>query len=114
MIFSVGDHIQQIISGEKTQTRRKSNWYKLGMTYSIQPGRTKSGISEGKIMIIEKRIESHRNLSGKVFVISQEDALAEGGYTPEQFEELYSKMYPGWPVRLAYTFKFIPTKEVEG
>jgi len=109
MIFSVGDHIQQIINGTKTQTRRKSSWYVVGKTYSIQPGRTEPGIPEGRILITNKMTESRLYLTG--LRISRADALAEGGYGPEQFEKLYSQMDRGWGVRWAYTFKFIPTEE---
>lgn len=107
MIFSIGAHIEQIKNGEKTQTRRKSPSYLLGQTYAIQPGRTKPGIQEGRIMITRK-IEEWRL---DEVIISESDALAEGGYTPVQFESLFRRMYPEWVRRYAYTFKFIPTKE---
>lgn len=110
MIFSVGDHIQQIISGEKTQTRRKSGYYTVGQTYSIQPGRTKPGIPEGRILITNKR-EEWRLDEG---IISESDAQAEGGYTPSQFEELYIRMDKLWARRYAYTFRFVPNEEGEG
>jgi len=103
MIFSVGDHIQQIIDGTKTQTRRSSDQFIVGRTYAIQPGRSKLGIHEGRILITEKRIE----IVSLYNRISASDAQAEGGYTPEQFEELYSEIYPGWNFRYAYTFRFI-------
>lgn len=109
MIFSVGDHIKQIIVGEKTQTRRASSYYKINRTYSIQPGRTKPGIPEGRILITDKRTEYF----WRDKPISQEDAQAEGGYTPRQFEKLYRRMDQSWNVRYAYTFKFIPTEEAE-
>ena len=107
MIFSFEDHVQQIISGKKTQTRRKSDWYQVGQTYSIQEKRAKPAIPEGRILITHKRIEEPR------LRISSDDALAEGGYDPGQFEALYSQMYPGWDIRYAYTFEFKPTKETE-
>lgn len=103
MIFSVDKHIQQIISGEKTQTRRKSGTYMVGKKYSIQPGGRQPGIPEGRILITKKRSEFQPN------VISKEDAEAEGGYSPERFEALYHLMDRGWTVRYAYTFRFVPT-----
>jgi hypothetical protein len=106
MIFSVGNHVQQIIAGEKTQTRRRSGGYIVGKTYSIQPGRTKQGSSEGRILITDKRTESSA-------CISVEDAKAEGGYTPYEFEKLYKRMDYSWQKRYVYTFRFIPTKEAE-
>ena len=104
MIFSVSNHVQQIISGEKTQTRRDSNYYKVGRSYAIQSGRNKPGIPEGRVLITDKRVET-------IPFISVEDAKAEGGYSPAEFEILYRRMYPKWPTRYAYTFKFIPTEK---
>ena len=101
MIFSK-DHIKQIIARTKTQTRRKSPAYRVGRTYAIQPGR-KMGILEGRILITRKREEKY--LDGGISVV---DALAEGGYTPGQYETLFSNMYPDWIVRYAYAFEFIP------
>ena len=100
MIFSK-DHIKQIIAGTKTQTRRKSPAYRVGRSYAIQPGR-KMGILEGRILITRKREEKY--LDGGISVA---DALAEGEYTPGQFETLFSNMYPDWIVRTAYTFVFL-------
>ena len=105
MIFSEGNHIQQIIYGIKTQTRRASNKYQIGKTYSIQPCRTCKGIKEGRILITDKRLE-HRIFTGHS--ISEEDALAEGGYTQQEFYYLYKKIHPMWMERYVYTFKFIP------
>ena len=101
MIFSK-DHIKQIIAGTKTQTRRRSPLYRVGRTYSIQPGRTKKGIPDGHILITRKREEKY--LDGGISVA---DALAEGEYTPGQYETLFANMYPGWIVRTAYTFRFL-------
>ena len=101
MIFAIGKHIELIIKGLKTQTRRSSDRYKVGKLYSIQPGRTKKGITEGKIRIIDKTREVWP------FTIRPDDAKAEGGYTPEEFEELYEKLHPEWDERMAYTFRFV-------
>ena len=106
MIFSVSNHVQQIVSGEKTQTRRESNWYKVDTSYAIQSGRNKPGIPEGRVLITSKVTETYSPIR-----ISREDALAEGGYNHEAFEMLYRRMYPEWPVRYAYTFKFIPNEK---
>lgn len=101
MIFSVGNHVDLIIKGEKTQTRRKSSLYRLGKTYAIQRGRTQKGIIEGRIIIIKKRIETSPKL------ISLEDSKAEGNYDPEEFEKLYTTLYPNWVIRWVYTFRFL-------
>lgn len=116
MIFSIADHVKQVIGGTKTQTRRSSGRYQVGKLYSIQPKRTAKGISEGKIKIVVKAEEWKRekdlDLGQLIFhwggKISVEDAKAEGGYTPEEFEGLYEKLHPNWRVRWAYTFKFVP------
>jgi len=105
LIFAKADHIKQIIEGSKTQTRRSSNRYRVCQTYAIQPGRTKPGIKVGRILITECRVE-HRGQT-----ISAEDALAEGSYTPSQYEDLYEQMYPGWETRYVYVFKFLPEVE---
>lgn len=103
MIFSIGNHIEMIKSGQKTQTRRQSDYYKVGYSYSIQPGRRKAGIAEGRIKITNK-VKEYSTCS----VISGKDAWDEGRYTPLKFEELYSRMYSGWFVRWAYTFEYVP------
>lgn len=103
MIFGIDTHIQQIIDGTKTQTRRGSGCFVVGRTYAIQPGRGKFGIEAGRILITAK-IPEIVSLYNR---ISASDAQAEGGYTPEQFEELYSEIYPGWLVRFVYIFRFI-------
>lgn len=108
MIFSVGNHVQLIQKGQKTQTRRDSDRYEVGKTYAIQPCRTCKAIKEGRIMIIDKKWEM-----GFVHPV---DAKAEGGYRVDEFEELYEKLHPFWYKRWAYTFRFIPNLKlaVEG
>ena len=111
MIFSVGDHIELIISGEKTQTRRRSGGYTVGGTNAIQPGRSQRGIPEGRILIVAKRVEERRSDG---YSISVEDALAEGGHSQAEFERLYERMDYAWEKRFVYTFEFVPTGEVDG
>ncbi|NVM24171.1 MAG: hypothetical protein HWN68_20625, partial [Desulfobacterales bacterium] len=79
----------------------RSSDLRLGQFYSIQPTRTSKGISDGKIWIIGKLKET-RGLQP----ISEIDAKAEGGYTPEEYERLYEKMHPNWRERTAYHFVF--------
>ena len=103
MIFSIGDHIKQIIDGTKIQTRRQSDRYQVGQLLAIQPGRGKKGISVGKIKITRKWMEDmHYDY------ISNTDALAEGGYDAVEYEELYRKMYGLWNQRWAYEFVYVP------
>ena len=102
MIFSIDDHIEQIKAGTKTQTRRPSARYIVGRKYAIQSGRGQPGIKDGKILIIDKIVETKP--FDKIF---RQDAKAEGGYSPEEYEELYEKMYPGWVERYVYQFQYI-------
>ena len=111
MIFSKSNHIEQIISGEKTQTRRLGRQYNVGQTYAIQPGRGKHGIPGGRVLIIERWEEWSDDDLGD-YPISEKDALAEGGYTSSEYEALFEKMYPEWRIkyawRTAYEFAFVP------
>ena len=106
MIFSIADHIDLIKRGLKTQTRRPTDRYTTFKSYAIQPGRGKKGIPEGRILILRKWRES---FSGKHGLISERDATAEGGYSPELFKNLYETMYPNWETRLVYKFQYIPS-----
>jgi len=106
MIFNVEGHIEKIIMGEKTQTRRTSSKYEVGKFYSIQPGRTKPADKRGKILITHKWVETKP-------YIHPIDAAAEGGYTLEEYEELYSKLNSNWVTRNCYEFEFWPTSMIE-
>ena len=112
MIFSLADHIEQIKAGTKTQTRRPSNRYQVDRLYAIQPGRGKPGIPDGKILITAKAEEykTEPPIWGRIL---KWQAEAEGGYTPEEYEELYESMYPGWEKRYAYLFEYFTTEELE-
>ena len=112
IIFSLADHIEQIKAGTKTQTRRPSDKYKPAKLYAIQPGRRKPGIPDGKILIRAKIIEI-KTPSPIWYYVLDADAQAEGGYTPESYEKLYEKMYPGWEKRYAYLFEYFTTEEIE-
>ena len=103
MIFAIEGHIEQIISGKKQETRRKSDKYKVGVLYTIQPKMYASGIQIGKIEIIGKKMEYRRNGD-----ISAHAARKEGGYTPKKFEKLYAELYPKWKKRTVYKFKYRP------
>jgi len=93
MIFSIGDHIQQIIDGTKTTDRWNSDIKcKVGEFYPIRLG---------KIEILKLKKEFRRNGP-----ISAYDAKKEGSYTPKKFEKLYEKMHPKWKKRTVITFKF--------
>jgi len=102
MIFPSVEDVNKIIKGTKTQTRRKTPIYNIGETYSISVGR-QPGISDGKIRVIDKRIEKYSDGG-----ISVSDARAEGGYSPGTFESFFQNRNPRWIVRYAYTFEFVP------
>lgn len=109
MIFNVRGHIEQILMGEKTQTRRRCEYhspprYDIGKTYAIQPRRGKKAIPFGRILITESTLETE-NIR---VTISKEDAKAEGGYTPDEYEVLFKKINPKWKARWAYKFVFVP------
>lgn len=108
MIFSVDGSIEKIKLGTKTQTRRPTDRYQVGKDYAIQPGRTKPGIPDGRIKILDFWEEF--NCVEYEDEITWSDAKAEGGYNQVAFGELYQKMYPTWTTRYAYEFKFIPSE----
>lgn len=113
MIFSVDGSIQKIIDGTKTQTRRPTDRYQVGKDYAIQPGRGKKAIPEGRIRILRKGFEA-QGIGGNPpwpfpYDTTPQEASAEGGYTPQEFEALYEELYPSWRTRWAYTLEFIPS-----
>lgn len=107
MIFSVDGSIEKIKNHTKKRTRRPTDRYQVGKTYAIQPGRTKPGIPEGRIQILAKWEEWKRI---PVDLVDSHEAKVEGGYIPEEFEELYEKMYPNWTERWAYVIDYIPSE----
>jgi hypothetical protein len=110
MIFAVPGHIERIKARTKTETRRRQALnYKKGRLYSIQPKRTAKGIPDGKILVLNKILE----LKEKDYPISVESALAEGCYTPEEYEKLYEKLNPGWNNRTAIKFSYVPTWKLQ-
>jgi len=127
MIFNVKGHIQKIISGEKTQTRRSSNRRKKDRVYTVQYNRGKKGIPEGKIIISMVHREWKSELSDipehaqfarswrrmeSGYPISKHNAKAEGGYTTFEYEELYEELFPNWTERYAYFFMFMTREEL--
>ncbi len=108
MIFQ-GRHIEQIKRGEKTQTRRLNGRYLEGHTYCIQFGYGTRGVPGLRIKITGKKWEPGPfNIPANQ--ISKEDARAEGGYTVEEYEQLFHELYPACKKqRVAYTFEVIRT-----
>jgi hypothetical protein len=95
-------HIEMIRNGTKTQTRRPTDRYQVGKSYAVQPGRGKTGIPGLRILITNKWVEFK-----SARWILWEEAKDEGDYTPEEYEQLYETMYPGWVSRWAYLFKVV-------
>lgn len=110
IIFSVPGHVEKIKAGVKTQTRRvprpndhlengvlykgKQTWYAVGHESGIRGER--NGKLIGYILIADLSLEDVTPTS----YISEADAWAEGGYTPEQYENVWRDLNP----KLAGTF----------
>lgn len=113
MIFSVADHVEQIVNGTKTQTRRDSGKYEVGRTYAIQPGRTKPADPRGRILITHNWLEHSTTSDGEIFQIHPIDAEAEGGYGVDEYEKLYDQLHPEWKHRWVYEFEFWSAESIE-
>lgn len=108
MIFNVQGHIDMIRNGIKTQTRRPNRGiYKVGKDYAVQ---RKRGVkAESDIRIVMDRIwEEERRLThlGLCMLINHQDAWAEGGYTPEQYEKVFRELNPKWDGLSRWAFAF--------
>ena len=131
MIFNVPGHIQCIRNGLrqhppisfvpprfiiKTESRRLSRGI-----YQIEAERTKPhkvgyavqlkrGVkAESDIRIVMDRIwEEERSLThlGLRMLINHQDAWAEGGYTPEEYEKVFRDINPKWDGQKRWAFKF--------
>ena len=114
MIFNVPGHIDMIRNGLhhvvlrqhdpkliiKTQTRRINRGiYKVGKDYAVQRKRGVKAESDIRIAMDkiweESTAEFHRKDSTVYpILISEEDAGAEGGYIPAEYEEAFLKLNP--------------------
>jgi len=128
MIFNVPGHIDLIRNGLhyekyqpyyhpsliiKTQTRRLNRGiYQVGKDYAVQ--RKRGVAAEPDIRIVMDRIwEEKCTLPGMVTggyfrnkAITKEDAWAEGGYTPEQYERVFRELNPKWDGKERWIFVF--------
>ena len=107
----------------KTETRRlnrgvyqieakRKKPHKIG--YAVQQKR--GAKAEPDIRIIFDRIWEEKPLAFLIaedekmypgeFIISKEDAWAEGGYTPEQYEKVFRDLNPQWDGWSRWAFKF--------
>jgi hypothetical protein len=90
----------------KTQTRRPNRGiYKEGRSYAVQRKRGVKAEPGIRIVMDEIWLENGG--------IGREDALAEGGYTPAEFEAVFFKIYPRCGSG-RWVFKFHPVKIEEG
>ena len=131
MIFSVDGHIEMIRNGlysiftdekgdptsiVKTHTRRLNRGiYQVGRDYAVQ---RKRGIkAEPDIRIVMDRIWEEKAEGFLILAaddemypgennITKEDALAEGGYTPEEFEKVFRELNPGWDGWSRWAFEY--------
>jgi len=105
MIFNVPGHIEMIIAGTKTQTRRVNRGvYQIGKDYAIQRKRGEKAIEGYRIKMLDIYKGTYKN--GDI-PISKEDANAEGGYTQESYEIAFGKINPRWlSVDGRWVFKF--------
>lgn len=139
IIFAVPGHIEKIKSGEKTQTRRawregmkvdpyaqevRVNGrlrYAVGKMYAVIPKRGQKGVGWVKIKRVwceyHRRAERIECADENIHLppifrrnpIIKEYALAEGEYTPEEYEALWDKLNPNYPYicRLAIEFMWV-------
>lgn len=127
MIFNVPGHIDMIRNGLhlpipqlgypsfplKTQTRRLNRGiYKIGKDYAVQRKRGVRGESDIRIVIDRIWEEpcykpSPYSPSGHCFArITEEDALKEGGYTPDEYESVFQELNPKWGGWSRWAFEF--------
>lgn len=104
MIFNAPGHIDMIRREIKTQTRRLNRGiYQVGKDYAVQAKRGMKAEPDIRIVIDEIWEEDGLGIAGggpavgnraNDRYLSEEDAWAEGGYTPIQFEEMFNVVYP--------------------
>ena len=108
MIFQK-KHIRMILDGVKTQTRRRHKYpRKAGRVYNVNRDWYHS--TGDKILITKVR----RQHLGD---ISPADAMAEGGYTIEQFKEVWLRINGVWNPDeevTVYDFKVVETPKLNG
>ena len=108
MIFGK-EHIAMILDGAKTQTRRRHKYpRKTGKVYDIK--RDWFHRTGDKILITRVRQQ-------RLGDISPADAMAEGGYTVEEFKDVWLKINDAWDPDeeiTVYDFKVVETPRLNG
>ena len=86
----------------KTQTRRvKRGIYQVGKDYAVQRKRGMKAESDIRI-VIDAITHEYKG----AIPISNEDAWAEGGYTPEEYEKTFRELNPKWGGWARWVFEF--------
>lgn len=100
MIFSE-EHIQKILSGEKTMTRRRYvHPRKVGRVYRIQRRGSIYDWTDIRILIT-------RAFKQRLGDITPEDVIKEGGYTVEGFKRVWEKVNGRWdPDDFVWVYEF--------
>ena len=100
------EHIRLILEGVKTQTRRRhKHLLKAGMIYDIKS----SWICKTGHRILITRV--YRQRLGD---ITPEEAMKEGGYTVEEFKQIWILINGYWEpdeVVVVYEFRLVPRVE---
>lgn len=90
--------VHLILSGRKTQTRRRTCRYEPGKSYALQPGRGKE--AKHRITILEVRQEQLGNISFR-------DARKEGFRTTEDFRDYWISLHKGFnAAEMVYVITF--------
>lgn len=118
MMFQA-EHIEMIRNGEKTQTRR--DW---SPNYSAAPAtgdvRMATPASEGPFVSHEEcdcYIRVTDISEEELGSLSEADAAAEGGYSVEEFRELWEELNDEWVPELlvtAVSFEYVGRSRPEG
>ena len=124
MIFNISGHIDMIRNGLyhlpadllnnpienrqiKTQTRRVNRGiYQVGRDYAVQRKRGVKGESDIRIVMDAIWEEWCTYGGGNPYYIFPRNAQAEGGYTVEEFEDVFRTAYPKWNGEKRWAFRF--------
>jgi len=101
-----------ILDGIKTQTRRVNRgMYYVGSNYAVQLKRGVKAEPDIRIvmdMIWEEKAEEtimDENYPCDI-QISKQNAWAEGGYTPDEYEKVFRELNPKWDGLSRWAFAF--------
>jgi len=99
-------HLKMVLDGTKTMTRRvHKRPLKAGRVYQLK---------RDWYHMIDERIKILRVFQERLGDISEEDARKEGGYTIEQFKEVWRDITEAWTPDLevtVYEFEVVESEE---